>query len=77
MWLAGDGRLWATFGEPAIGEPVHASVFDSLGRWESDVALPDGVQINQIDTDGLLGTFEDEDGFRHLRFYRFRPPRES
>ena len=72
MWLAGDGRIWATFGEPAIGEPVQASVFDSLGRWESDVALPVGIQINQIDSDGLLGTFKDEDGFRHLRFYRFR-----
>ena len=72
VWLAGDGRIWATFGEPAIGEPVQASVFDSLGRWESDVTLPDGIQINQIDSDGLLGTFKDEDGFRHLRFYRFR-----
>ncbi|MES2304560.1 MAG: hypothetical protein V4558_03595 [Gemmatimonadota bacterium] len=71
VWLAGDGRLWATFGENDIGERVQASVFDSAGHWEGDVALPPGFEINQIDADGLLGTVVDSQGFRHIRFHRF------
>ncbi len=70
VWLADDGRIWAAYGDPTIGETVRASVFDSTGRWEGDISLPPGLQINQVDADGLLGTFEDADGFRHLRFYR-------
>ncbi|MGE0440584.1 MAG: hypothetical protein AB7L66_10405 [Gemmatimonadales bacterium] len=75
VWLAGDGRLWATYGNPDIGEPVRASVFDPEGRWEGDLELPPGLTVNQIDGDGILGTFIDDDGFSHLRFYRLVPTR--
>ncbi|MEZ4455452.1 MAG: hypothetical protein R2882_02720 [Gemmatimonadales bacterium] len=75
VWLAGDGRLWATYGNTDIGEPVRASVFDREGRWEGDLDLPSGLTVNQIDGDGILGTFIDADGFSHLRFYRLTSPR--
>lgn len=68
--LAGDGRVWAMFGDSTLGERPSASVFDSLGRWEADVELPVGFRILQVATDGLLGMSRDADGFYHLRFYR-------
>ncbi len=77
VWLAGDGRIWAVYGDPTIGEAARASVFDHEGLWEGDIELPTGLQINQIDADGLLGTFEDADGFRHLRFYQFVSTRDA
>lgn len=70
-YIAANGRTWATFGDALIGEAVNASVFDSLGRWEGDLALPTGFSIAQIDADGVLGTFTDTEGFRHIQFYRF------
>ena len=73
VWVAGDGRIWALFGEGSIGEQVVASVFDTLGRWQADVTMPAGIDVNQIDGDGLLATFKDEDGFGRIRFYRFHP----
>lgn len=69
--VAGDGRIWALFGDAAIGEPITASVFDTLGRWQADVRLPPGLDVDQIDGDGLLATYKDEEGFGRIRFYRF------
>ncbi|NOT06812.1 MAG: hypothetical protein HOP28_01265 [Gemmatimonadales bacterium] len=75
VWLSQDGRTWAEFGEPGIGERRMASVFDSTGRWESDVPLPIGAQVLQIDRDGLLASMKDADGFYHLQFYPLRVKR--
>lgn len=71
-WITESGGLWATHGDPALGEPVRASVFDSTGRWLSDLTIPADVRILQADSDGMLGTIIDDDGFHHLRFYRIR-----
>ena len=67
VWLADDGRIRGIFGDPVIGEPIRASVFDSLGRWEGDLELPPDLVLNQIDGDGLLATFIDPDGFAEVR----------
>jgi hypothetical protein len=72
LWLAADGRVWATFGDSALGERPQASVFDTLGRWEGDIELPTGFRISQIAADGILGTIRDEDGYYLIRFYRLR-----
>lgn len=72
VWLDPDGRVWATFGDSALGERPTASVFDSLGKWEADAELPAGFRILQVDRDGLLGMVRDPDGFYQLRFHRLR-----
>lgn len=69
--LTADGGVWAVYGDPVLGEEVRASVFDKSGRWQTDLVVPGGLQILQIDDDGVLGTATDTDGFRHIQFYRF------
>ncbi len=67
-----DGRLWVEYGSPELGETVHASVFDPEGRWQGDVAIPEGLVILQVYPDGVLGFRRTEDGFYHLEFYGLR-----
>jgi hypothetical protein len=67
-----DGRLWVEHGSPELGDAVRASVFDSTGRWQGEVAVPEGLTILQVYADGVLGFRRDEDGFYALAFHRLR-----
>lgn len=70
--FATDGRLWARYGERGPDDSPPMAVFDSTGRWETDVAIPRGITVNEIGADYLLGSLADDDGFYHLRLYRIR-----
>ncbi len=69
--LTTDGGLWVEHGDPRLGEPVRASLFDGEGRWVGDVTLPEGARVHQVDSDGVLLSVRDDEGFHHLRFHRF------
>lgn len=69
--LTTDGGLWAEHGDPRLGEPVRASLFDGEGRWLGDVTLPEGARVHQVDAGGVLLSVRDAEGFHHLRFHRF------
>jgi len=72
IWLTAGNDVWATWGDASLDEPNTASVFDTTGRWLTDVTIPPGVRILQVDQDGLLGTVVDDDGFHRIRFYGIR-----
>jgi hypothetical protein len=76
VYLGADGRIWATYGDPTIGERPMATVFDPAGKWEADLEMPSG-RILEVEADGvLISAPPDDDGFHHLRYYRLirRPP---
>ncbi len=72
--LTTDGGLWAEHGDPRLGEPVRASLFDGEGRWLGEVTLPEGARVHQVDSDGVLLSVQGAEGFHHLRFHRFVEP---
>lgn len=72
MWAAIDGRLWVRYGNERLGELPRAAVFDSGGRWQTDVVMPPDLEINEIGKDYLLGYRKDEDGFFHLLMFLVR-----
>jgi len=69
--LTTGGGLWAEQGDPLLGERVRGSQFDGEGRWVAEVTLPEGARVIQVDSDGVLLSVRDADGFHHLRFHRF------
>lgn len=70
--FATDGKLWVRYGERRLNDSPPMAVFDTTGRWETDVEIPKGITINEIGADYLLGSLKDDDGFYHIRLYRIR-----
>ncbi|MEP7325515.1 MAG: 6-bladed beta-propeller [Gemmatimonadota bacterium] len=67
-----DGNLWVQhFGMP--DEPQRHTVFDSTGAVRARLVLPARMQLLELGSDYILGTWEDADGLPYVRVYRTPP----
>lgn len=68
-----DGRLWAEHYTPTYGRQFRYgaewSVFDPDGRWLDTVRTPEGLDVQQIGSDFVLGLHTDEFGLESVRVY--------
>ncbi|MGE0554760.1 MAG: hypothetical protein AB7R55_15130, partial [Gemmatimonadales bacterium] len=67
LLVAADGLVWVRRYHPefATDQPGHWSVFDSRGRWLTEVETPAGLDVESIDGRSVLGTWADELGLVH------------
>ena len=64
-----EGNLWVQhYGMP--DGPQHHTVFDSTGAVRARLVLPAGMQLLELGSDYILGTWEDADGLPYVRLYR-------
>jgi len=68
------GNLWV-FEHYRPGQYVNRwSVFSAEGAWLGQVTLPEKLVPSQIGPDFVLGRWEDDVGFRHVRRYKLTKP---
>lgn len=69
-----DDQLWVQ-DYPRPGERSETwSVFDSTGKWLSEVKLPPYLNVSQVGRDFVLGTRIDSIGGRHIQLHRLLRP---
>jgi hypothetical protein len=69
------GCLWVEETRVPGGDTMrHTTIFDPDGRMIGSVVLPDGLRVEQIGEDYLLGRWTDDLGVEYLRLYPLRRP---
>jgi hypothetical protein len=69
------GCLWVEETRIPGGDTArHTTVFDPAGRMVGSVVLPDGLRVEQIGADFLLGRWTDDLGVEYLRLYPLTRP---
>lgn len=63
LWVEGYHLPW----EHGSSRPW--SVFDTTGRWLGTVGMPDGLHVDEIGDDYVLGTVEDSTGVQFVKLY--------
>jgi hypothetical protein len=71
------GRVWARRFVPPWETGNVWRVFDAEGRWLSDVAVPDGLDVLEIGHDYVLGTHTDELGVEYVQMHAIRIDRQG
>jgi hypothetical protein len=74
MLVDAEVNLWV-FDHYRPGEyRNHWTVFSPAGVWLGTVTLPDRLTPSQIGADMLIGSWQDDDGFVHIRRHRIVKP---
>lgn len=68
------GNLWVQEYSPRISEGRVWSVFDPVGVYLGDVAMPERFRLFQIGDDFVLGQWTDADDVEHVRIYPLIKP---
>ena len=70
--VSDSGDVWVEeYGEPGRKRrPSIYSVFDRIGRWQTQVSVPAGVEPVAIGVRGMVATWHDQDDATHVRVYQ-------
>ena len=69
------GCLWVEETRVPGGDTArHTTIFDPEGRMIGSVVLPDGLRVEQIGEDYVLGRWTDDLGVEYLRLYPLTRP---
>jgi len=75
LGVAPDGSLWVRRYDRPGGAPGQRwLVFDTEGRLEGRVWLPDGLELHDVGHDYLIGVETDELDVEYVALYGFHPP---
>jgi hypothetical protein len=69
LMVDSEGWLWVEQYRLPNEAESHWTVFDAEGRWLTDVRMPDGLAVEQIGRDFVLGLNTDADGVQRVRVY--------
>lgn len=72
-----DGWVWALLFEPANRLPTRWLVFDPGGNAAGYVDLPDGLDVEAIGRDYILGVWEDDFRVEYVRRYQLARQRNA
>ncbi|HJS48392.1 MAG TPA: hypothetical protein VJ773_10440 [Gemmatimonadales bacterium] len=76
LLVAEDGHLWVQAAEgtslAGLGGSRSWSVFAPDGAWLGDVEMPEGITVQAIGSDWVMGQKNDEDGAPHVLLYRLQ-----